>query len=77
MRKEPPDDGDIHGARGWAAAVGSTNGTPPSGSAIAATHAAASATIGSSSASTPASTSRAVNVEAGWLAGSRMSGSSA
>jgi hypothetical protein len=50
---------------------------PPSGSAIEATQSAASASIGSSSRPTSASTSNACSVADGSLVGARMSGSSA
>lgn len=49
MRNDPPGDCVRNGACGLAAAVGSMNGTPPSGSATVATQAAASDTISSSS----------------------------
>ena len=65
MRKPLPSDGSIQGARGKPAAEGSTVGTPPSGRATAATHSAASATIGSSVAPASISTSKAWSVAAG------------
>ena len=77
VRCEPPSDGTIHGACGRAAAVGMTNGTPPSGAAMLAIHSAAPATSGSSSAPIPDSTSSAWRVAAGSLSGARTSGSRA
>ncbi|ONH53447.1 hypothetical protein CcI49_32750 [Frankia sp. CcI49] len=77
MSWDPPSLGTIHGACGWAAAPGNTKGTPPSGRAIAATQAAAPATIGSAGAPAAASTSIACRAAVGSLPGVRTSGSRA